>query len=389
MQEREERNRRMRVLYWTPFFLPDVGGIETLIAKLLPELKTRGYEFMVLTSHGKHDMADETAFHGIPVFRFRFRDVFMNHDLPHIFNIRARVAKLKRSFKPDLIHIHMSDPGVYFHLSTAAAGPAPTIVTIHQDTEHFGLKGGTDTLLGKALRMADWVTAVSKSTLSGLMHNVPEIGYRSSVIYNGLDAADIIPEPLSFDPPRILCLGRLIQTKGVDLAITAFSSLLNRCPNARLMIVGEGPQRSYLEEQVAALGLTDSVDFVGRVEPEKVPAILNLATVVVMPSRSEGFPMSALEAAMMARPVVATAAGGLAESVVHQQTGLIVEQENSSAIAEAVAALLDHPETAVRMGQAGRSRVLRTFSLESCVDSYDGLYRRLSRARDARLLGAE
>ena len=90
--------------------------------------------------------------------------------------------------------------------------------------------------------------------------------------------------------------------------------------------------------------------------------------------------MLALEAAQMARAVVATPAGGLAEAIIHEQTGLIVEKENSFALAEAVAFLLDHPDVAVRMGQAARARVLRTFSLNSCVDSYDSLYRRLIRS---------
>lgn len=90
--------------------------------------------------------------------------------------------------------------------------------------------------------------------------------------------------------------------------------------------------------------------------------------------------MRALEAAMMARPVVATPAGGLPEAVVHEETGLIVEHENSLAIAEAVVFLLEHPDVAILMGQSARSRVLQTFSLNSCADSYSRLYRRLVRS---------
>jgi glycosyltransferase involved in cell wall biosynthesis len=156
---------------------------------------------------------------------------------------------------------------------------------------------------------------------------------------------------------------------------------VNRFPQARLSIVGEGPERVHLEEQAASLGLKDSVEFVGRVEPGEVPAVMGQATVVVMPSRVEGFPMRALEAAKMARPVVATPAGGLAEAIIHEQTGLIVEKENSFALAEAVGFLLGHPDVAVRMGQAARSRVLGTFSLKSCVDSYDRLYHTLIREK--------
>ena len=87
--------------------------------------------------------------------------------------------------------------------------------------------------------------------------------------------------------------------------------------------------------------------------------------------------MVALEAAQMARPIVATPVGGLPESVVHQQTGLLVEPEDSVALAEAIAFLLSHPDIARQMGQAGRSRALDIFSLENFVDSYDRLYRRL------------
>ena len=372
-------NRKIKILYWTPFFLPEIGGIETLSAKLLPALQEQGYDITVVTSHGKYDVADKTEFNGMPVFRFHMRNAIGKRDLSRIFEIRTQVARLKLSFKPDLIHVHMSDPSVYFHLSTAAACPAPTIVSIHQDIEYYGFQGGEDTLLGNALHMADWVTAVSSATLSDLLRIAPELRNCSSVIYNGVDPPDIIPGPLSFDPPRILCLGRLIHAKGIDLAIAAFDSLLKRYPDAYLTVVGEGPQRHQLEKQVDSLGLISSVNFTGAVSPEEVPAFINKATVVVIPSRVEGFPMRALEVAQMARPAVATPAGGLPEAIVHEQTGLIVEHENSLAIADAVAFLLDHPQTASGMGQAARSRVSEMFSLKSCVDSYSRLYRKVVR----------
>jgi glycogen(starch) synthase len=376
-------NRKTRILYWTPFFLPDIGGIETLSSKLLPALRKEGYDITVLTSHGKYDVPDKTEFNGIPVFRFHTRSAIGKGDLAHILEIRSQVARLKRSFNPDLVHIHMSDPSVYFHLSTADAFPAYTILSIHHSTGCVGFRGGKDTLLGKALQMADWVTAVSRPILSELLDIVPNKKNCSSVIYNGVEPSDIIPAPLSFDPPRILCFGRLIRSKGVDLVIAAFASLLTRYPRAQLIIVGEGLQRTELEKQVARLGLANSVTFAGSVRPEEVPAIISRSTIVVMPSRTEGFPMTALEAGQMARPVVATPVGGLPEAIVHKETGLIVECENSSAIGDALAFLLDHPETARRMGEAARSRVIKKFSLKICADSYGELYRRLTRAMPA------
>jgi glycogen(starch) synthase len=367
----------MRILYWTPFFLPDIGGIEVLAAKALPKLQQRNYDLVVVTSHGRYDLADETQYNGISIYRFHTRSALGKGNLIQLIGIRQQVAKLKQSFEPDLVHINFSDPSVYFHLSTANAYPAPTLVTLHQNLAYFGLKGGLDTLLGQTLSMADWVTAVSGVTLSGIQAFMPKIRERSSVIYNGLDTPDLLPEPLPFETPQMLCVGRLLHQKGFDLAITAFAALLDRFPRARLTIVGDGPSRFDLEQQAAALGLGEAVEFKGRISPEHVPELMNKATIVVMPSRSEGFPMVALEAAQMARPIVATPVGGLPESVVHQQTGLLVEPEDSLALAEAIAFLLSHPDIARQMGQAGRSRALDIFSMERFVDAYDALYRKL------------
>jgi len=367
----------MKILYWTPFFLPDIGGIEVLAAKALPKLQQRNYDLVVVTSHGRYDLADETQYNGIPIYRFHTRSALGKGNLGQLIRIRQKVAKLKQSFKPDLVHINFSDPSVYFHLSTANAYPAPTLVTLHTNFARYNYKGGLDTLVGQILHMADWVTAVSAAILSDAEPFIPEIRERSSVIYNGLDPPDLLPEPLPSEAPRILCLGRLVDEKGFDLAITALASLLDRFPQARLTIAGDGPNRSDLEQQATALGLAEAVEFKGWIAPEKVPELMNKATVVVMPSRSEGFPMVALEAAQMARPIVATPVGGLSESVVHQQTGLLVEPEDSLALAEAIAFLLNHPDIARQMGQAGRSQALDIFSMERFVDAYDALYRKL------------
>jgi glycogen(starch) synthase len=98
-----------------------------------------------------------------------------------------------------------------------------------------------------------------------------------------------------------------------------------------------------------------------------------------MPSRFEGLPLVALQAALAARPIVATRVGGIPEVVVHQETGLLVESENASALAAAAAFLLANPEIAVRMGYAGRRRAQEVFSWEKCVGSYEDLYRQLTR----------
>jgi len=228
------------------------------------------------------------------------------------------------------------------------------------------------------LRAADWVTGKSAAVLAQARRLAPEITSRSSVIHNGFEVPALLPEPLPTDTPRILCLGRLAVQKGFDVALTAFASITDHFPSARLILAGDGPERSALEHRVADLGLANVVDFLGWVSPHDVLPLINTATMVVIPSRWEGLPSVVLQAAMMARPVVATRVSGLSEVVVHQNTGLLVEPEDSQALAEAIVLLLDQSETAVRMGLAARRRVQELFNWEKCVTAYDALWQRLT-----------
>lgn len=363
----------MRVLFWSGTFWPVIGGVEVHAAKLLPALRERGYEFIVVTTHNVPDYPQEGKFEGIPVYRFPFWKGF--NDVTQLMAIRQQITRLKRSFAPDLIHINGVGIGDFFHLTTANVHPAPLLVTLSNDLQRQSLD--RDTSLSRILRAADWVSSVSVTGLNQASKLVTEIQGHSSVIHYGLDTPSCSPSPLPTDTPRLLCLGRLAPQKGFDLALTAFASIIKRFPHARLVLAGDGPERSALERQTSQLGLTHAVDFLGWVLPEKIPTLLNTATMVVMPSRWEGHPLVALQASLMARPIVATRVGGLPEIVDHQRTGLLVEKENSIALADAITFLLGNIATASRMGQEARSRTQQKFSWEGCVDAYDSLYRKL------------
>jgi glycogen(starch) synthase len=366
----------MKILYWTPLYWPEVGGIEVLSMKAIPALRERGHECIVLTSHGSQAAPDEEVFEGTRIYRFNFLSALARRDLSQVVTIQRQVAELKNTHKPDLVHLHMGAPTAYFHIMTARRNSVPTLVTLHNCFENY--HGGADTVLGKTFRMAAWVAAVSGSALEDARAVLPDITERSSLIYNGLEMPRILPEPLPFSPARIVCLGRLMPEKGFDVAIEAFAALVQHFPEARLTIAGDGPARADLEQQAASLNLTEAIEFTGWVAQAEIPLLINRATVVVVPSRwREPFPLVALEAAQMARPVVATRVGGLPESIVHQRTGLLVEKEDSNALTEALVALLSAPDTARRMGQAGRQRMQDVFSWDGYLDTYDQLYRRL------------
>ena len=204
----------------------------------------------------------------------------------------------------------------------------------------------------------------------------PETAGRSSVIYNGIETPALAPAPRPLDAPRLVCLGRIVRDKGFDVALAAFAELAPRFPEARLVVAGDGPARPELEAQAQALGVADAVEFPGWVAPERVSELMNSATLVVMPSRwDEPFGLVAVEAALMARPVVASRVGGLMDVVEDQRTGLLVPPEDPDALAAALRWLLSDCELRARLGRAGADCIAQRFGVDAMTDAYERLCR--------------
>ena len=366
----------MRIMLWTPFFLPDIGGIETLMARLMPELARRGHQLILVTSHGAHLVPDETLHEGIPVYRFHFRSAVRKENLSLMLSILRQLATLRENFQPDLVHLHTSDPSGFFFLKTRKAHPCPTLVSFHNTRKAFTAHE-PDTMLAELMAAGDWFTVVSRENLGSWTNLNPELASRMSVVHNGVAIPNLEPSPLPFEPPQLLCLGRLIPQKRLDLAVQAMGMLHEKYPALELTICGEGPLRAEIEAQIEALGLGKRTHLKNSVPFEQVPAMINESTMLVMPSDWEGLPMTAIEAASMARPVVASAAGGLPEVVLHGQSGLIVPRGDAPGLAQAISGLLDQPEKARAMGEAGRRHIQENFSLEATASGYENIYHRL------------
>ena len=366
----------MRVLFWSETFWPRVGGVENLAARLLPALRDRGYEFAVVTWENI-DSPAEIRYEGIPVYRYPFFLQGREGSLEPLIENRRRVVQLKKQFAPELVHVNSYGNSVLFHMNTAHAYPAPMLVSLHQSLPEGPV--GSETLLGRILYNADWVTACSAFVLSNVRDLVPEVSQRSSLIYNAREQPTCVLKPTSLDYPRtILCLGRLVHEKGFDVALAAFARIRDRFPDLRLILAGDGPERARLQEQAIELSIADQIQLPGWIAPEAVPELMNTAAIIMIPSRwQEPFGLIALEAAFMAKPIVATRVGGLPEIIAHEKSGLLVEPESSSALADAMAYLLTYPGAAMRLGEAARSRAQQLFAWEDYVDAHDALYRKL------------
>jgi phosphatidyl-myo-inositol dimannoside synthase len=170
-------------------------------------------------------------------------------------------------------------------------------------------------------------------------------------------------------PPRyLLCVARLIERKGVDVLLEAFSSLdQTRFEDVQLIIAGDGPESARLAALTAKLWMVNSVQLLGYVPGEDLPALFAGAEIFVLTPRQlggdyEGFGIAYLEAAASGVPAIGTATGGVPEAVLHERTGLIVPPDDAAAVTAALTRLLSDNSLRQQLGQAARERVRREFS---------------------------
>jgi glycosyltransferase involved in cell wall biosynthesis len=369
----------MRVLVWQELFWPCIGGIEVLATRLFATLRQRGWEVVAVTRQDSPDLPARSDYGDISVRRYPFPwNAFANGNIDQLLQIRHQIACLMREFNPDLVHLNSFGPSFFFYHNIPRARSAPLVVTLHTTPRSVipGTSLTPEGLFRKTLHQAAWVTCVSEAVLRQARQIAPEISSHSSVVYNGFDIQDA-PAPLPFDPPCLLCVGRLIPEKRFDLAIAALASIRETFPRVCLIIAGDGPERRALQEQVTREKLSESVEFLGWVPPAQVSKLLNRTTAVLMPSHREGLPSVAIEAALMARPIVATQVGGLPEVVIHKTTGLLVSEGDREQLVRAILFLLHNPCIAETFGDAARVRAQELFSFRRYVDSYEDLYRKM------------
>lgn len=366
----------MRVLFWSELFWPHVGGVEILAAQTVAGLCGRGHDVKVITSHDDSLRLPDTGEHGeATVHRMPFRAAVGARDVGALIELRRRVRELKAEWSPDLIHLFGLGPSAMFHLQTLAASSAPVLVTTHGEV----LRGGADrgeTVVEKTLASATWVVCVSSAVLAAARALRPDVDERSSLLYSGVQPTAPSGKS-SREQPFILCIGRFVPDKGFDTAVDAFSAVATELPELRLVMAGDGPTRTEVRRRAEAAGLGDRIDFPGWVDSTEVADLLAGAALLVMPSRREGLPLVAIQAAQMGIPVVGTTAGGLPEVVIDGKSGLLVAPEDARALAASISVLLRDESARQRMGAAARQRAKEMFGWQRYLDATEALYEKL------------
>ena len=348
-----------------------IAGSETYLLSLLPGLRDRGWDVRMLMLHagepGAFEFAEELGRRGVPVDAIRLRaDVD-----PLAF---ARLVSYLARRRPALLHTHLVHADVYGQLAGAASGVPVRFSTKHGFNE---FREGRGFALADRLvaRLADVHIAVSRGLARYLAETegFAEDGFQ--IVHYGIRAGDA--PPAYYGPPRLLCVGRLIPIKGHLVLLRAFAQALDEVPELELRVAGRGPLDPALRSIIDELGLDSRVQLLGQVSP--IQRAIEDVGVVVMPSLGEGFGMVALEAMERARPVIASAVGGLVDIVRDGQTGILVPPGEVEPLARAIVELANDPARAAKLGAAGREHALAWFADERSFERTELLYRSLLR----------
>ncbi|HET7462624.1 MAG TPA: glycosyltransferase [Longimicrobium sp.] len=241
-------------------------------------------------------------------------------------------------------------------------------------------------LLRRIVRGSDAVTAISTYTARRLQAQVP--GVDPAIIPFGAAVdAPAEPPPYTYDgarPFELLFVGRLVERKGVHLLLEALGAL----PADRrvvLNVVGDGPERPRLQEQAERLGLGGRAVFHGFVSKDELQRRLETCDAFVLPAvidakgDTEGLGVVLIEAMSYARPVIASAAGGIVDIVRDGRNGYLVPPGDTAALATAIGRMMDDPAAARQFGLDGRDDVERGFGWEVIADRLAEIYRRVAR----------
>ena len=328
----------MRVVFLTtsyPRHERDFAG--RFLADTVERLRSRGLEVEVLAPG--RGFSDFGLGRGVGVVANARRRPWA---VPPLLASMTRAAR-RAARRADLVHAHWLPNGL-----AAALSGKPFVLTLH----------GTDVALAErapalarpVVRRARVVIGVSRR----LARAAEELGARDvRVVPNGVAVPEEVAEEA--EPPEVLYAGRLSPEKGIE-------DLLAVADGLRLVVAGDGPLRPEVPQAL------------GMLPREELSRLYERASVVVFPSRRDGFPVVCAEAMAHGRAVVATAVGGLPDMVVDGETGLLVRPGDGAALRAAVDRLLVDPELRRRMGEAGRKRIAELSDWNKVVDAHLAAY---------------
>jgi glycosyltransferase involved in cell wall biosynthesis len=291
---------------------------------------------------------------GIPVEhpRYLYPPKLLRSRYGHFFrrSIRSSFERALAEFRPDVVFSPWAYPDGWAAVALGHQAGLPVVVKVHGCDILWGLSRNPARRrrTAEAIRNADAVVAVSQHLARNAIAMGAELD-RVRVVYDGVDAGRFHPGPraeararlaMTGTDPLLVFVGSLVPVKGLDVLLAACATLTRQGHRFRCCLVGNGPLRPVLEQQIAQLGLGGVVELCGSRPHEQLADWYRAADLFVLPSRSEGVPCVLLEAMACGTPFVASRVGGIPE-VAHLGTGQLVPAEDVDALARAIRTQLE------------------------------------------------
>ena len=344
-----------------------VGGMEQFVLRIANEQLRRGHKVAVIGLQGGPllEQAQSLGLQAMALNGLR--------RIPRLIRVTRHLIRLR----PDVVHVHNSSPLPYALLSKMR-GRARVIMTRHGLTERIPLASS------RQLRYTDAVVAVSEAAAVALKRSRPDCADKITVIPNGVESA----KPLRSRREVRASLGlgdelvgvivaRVDNAKGHSTLLRALALLQEQDIRLTMLVVGDGPERSRVESLAQHLELgCDRVRFLGF--RSDVSDLLGAADLFVLPSLTEGMPISVLEAMAQALPIVATSVGGIPELIAEPHQGILIPVNDPAALSNALIRLASDPLLRCNMGGAACRRAREHFSFEEMARKYEALYMSLS-----------
>lgn len=295
----------------------------------------------------------------------------------------------------DVMHAHWVLPNAPVAALVAKQRNIPLVVSMHGSDVFMAEKGG---VFGAAARWcfdrAAWITACSdelmqRALVVGADENKTELipyGADAKAFHVHPDEAARVRAELRMErgDVMILAVGRMVYKKGFAFLVDAMPKILQRTPRARLVLVGYGDLRDELEQQARALGLNGHVTFAGQVKRQDIPAYFAASDIVSVPSvrdeagNVDGLPNVVLEGMAAGKPIVASNIAGFPDVIGHGESGLLVPEKDSDAIANAVVELAEDASLRARLGAHARAQVHANLNWDTVARRFISVYERVT-----------
>lgn len=375
----------MKICLFTPYFLPGIGGVELSLHYLALHLIKQGHKVSVLTATRQRNRPGTInssgyrvyTWHNFPFPLIRKKNEWFEKNL--LLNLSLHWAQNRF----DVLNAHFAYPTGYAAAVWGKTRQAAIVITSQgvdvqmiPQLDHYGYRYDKEMekKIRTAFRLADLSTGMSRQIVKDTIEaGCPES--RATLVPNGIALEELQkPSEPPFDFPYILSLGRLDHIKGVDLLLKSFRKVYQHNRSIKLVVTGTGPAIHSLVDQALSLGIGDRVIFTGTKTGYDKIALFQHCRFFVCASRTESLGNANIEALACGKPVVAYKTGGIPDVIQHGVNGFLVTPYNTSEFADWILHLLQNPDLALHMGEAGK-KTARDYDWSSITQRYLETYR--------------